>query len=315
MSTTAAISELCKKTLRFGPLIALGNVILTQGRNTFPPTVIKRLSDARNQAIQRRLSPLVDKALANYRPYVSVAKNEETIWVCWLQGEEKMPPIPAMCLESIRKNSNGRTVQVVTLDNYTDFVQIDPRITELYRKGKIKNCHFADILRVNLLAQRGGLWMDATLYCASPINELFFSKPFHTIHIAPYGNFVSQCRWAVYCLSCKPGNKLFSVLEILFADYLSSESLFIDYFLFDQFIDLLYQKDAEIRQMIDDVPMNNPRIFALADILTDSFEPTNWERYIADTELFKLNWKKYGKDALSAAPAGSFYSYLKSKAR
>lgn len=312
MSKISAISELVRKTFRFGPLIALGNVILTHGRNHLPSSILKTISDRRTKAIQRRLKPLVSKALSDYKPSQQPVIPEERIWVCWLQGESAMPPIPKICLDSIRKQANGRKVHLLTSENFRDFVKIDDNIINLYKSGRIKNCHFADILRISVLSQLGGLWMDATLFCSSEISSKFFSTPFHTIRTAPFGNFVSQCRWAVFCLGAHPGNKLFSLLERLFADYLSHESLFVDYFLFDQFIDILYKLDSEVKDMIDSVPLSNAHIFELSRILTDSYDPKKWDSITSDTSVFKLNWKAYPVERLESAPSDSFFHFVKS---
>lgn len=315
MSKLSILSELLKKIYRFGPFISLGNVALTYGRNFLPPHTIKQIAQARNKSIQRHLAPLINRTLAGYSPSTSIQHCDDTIWVCWLQGEGNMPPIPALCLKSIRNNAAGRKVQVITLKNFSEFVTIDNNILNLYHTGKIKNCHFADILRVSLLAQRGGIWMDATLFCTAPLDNLFFQKKFHSIRIRPYGNFVSQCRWSVYCLSSHPGNKLFSILEALFINYLSEEHLFIDYFMFDQFIDMIYQRDDEIRNMIDDIPESNPNIFGLSDILTERFDSTKWEMLTADTSIFKLNWKAFSTVSLETSSDNSYYKHLKSIAQ
>ncbi len=312
MSKISAISELVRKTFRFGPLIALGNVILTHGRNLLPAPVLKTISDRRTKAIQRRLAPFVAKAIADYKPSRHPVIAKESIWVCWLQGESKMPPIPKICLESIRKQANGREVHLLTSENFSDFVKIDENVINLYKSGRIKNCHFADILRISILSQLGGLWMDATLFCTSEISQKFFSSPFYTIRTAPFGSFVSQCRWAVFCLSATPGNKLFSLLERLFADYLSHESLFVDYFMFDQFIDILYKLDPEVKDMIDSVPLSNAHIFELSRILTDKYDPEKWDSITSDTSIFKLNWKAHPAERLESAPSDSFFHFIKS---
>lgn len=311
MSKTAAI-ELVKKTLRFGAPIALGNVALTYGRKFLSPETLAKLSQKRNDAVQSYLEPLVNKVLSEYRqPEAVESHGEACVWVCWLQGEDKMPPLPAMCLESIRRNAVSHPVRVISLDNFREYVDIDNRIVRMYNDGLIKNCHFADILRVCLLAQRGGAWFDATLYCSQPIDEVFFNSDFHSIRLAPFGNFVSRCRWAVYCLGAKPGNRLFVMLERLFSAYLEKEHLFIDYFLFDQFIDMLYKRDEQIREMIDNVPMSNPHIMDASPILLDSFKRDRWNELVADTDLFKLNWKLYSADSLEAASGDTYYGHMR----
>lgn len=312
MGRISALVELARKTIKFGPYITLGNVVLTHGRNILPENVIKMLARSRNEKIQKRLLPLVKNTIKEYSNQgISYSKDwNNTIWICWLQGEENMPPIISLCLHNIRRYANGHEVKVITQANFAEYVEIDPVILKKYDEGIIKNCHFADILRICLLAQKGGLWMDATLLCTSPIDSAFFEKDFYTIKLVPYGNFVSQCRWSVYCLSAKSGNKLFVLLEKLFSVYLEENDYFIDYFLFDQFIDMLYNNDPEIKSMIDNVEQSNLGIQNLNPILLKSYDRTIWENLTCDTSIFKLSWKSYSERQIKEAGDNTYYSCI-----
>jgi len=312
MGKLSLLTELIKKTFLFGPGIALGNVILTFGGRIMSGTMVKRLAYKRNKKIQKKLAPLVDKALSEYSSSLRQESidNDRTIWVCWLQGEDKMPPIPALCLKNIRQNANGHKVQVITKDNIGQFVTLNPVIIKKYKEGKIKNCHFADILRVCLLSQRGGLWLDATLLCTAPIDDVFFDRDFYTIKLRPYGNFISQCRWAVYCLSAKRGNRLFALLEKLFTEYILSNDYFIDYFLFDHFIDMLYQRDEEIKIMIDSVEQSNPAIQRLSSLILSDYNRLEWASMTENTSIFKLNWRSVSEQQVLPAGPDSYYNKL-----
>lgn len=314
----SAVTELVRKCFRFGPQIALGNVVLTMGHKCLPPNLLKRMVASRNRAIQTRLMPLVEAVLKSDVKLCHRDEKQEgdsIIWVCWLQGESVMPAIPSLCLDSIRKYSSGAKVIVLTLDNFRNYVRIDDNILEKYRRGLIKNCHFADILRVSILAQRGGLWMDATLLCVSPLSHNLLNDDFGTIKTIEQGTFVSRCRWAVYCLRASKGNRLFVLLERLFVEYLKTETLFVDYFLFDQFISMLYDKDEEIRSMIDRVPVSNPNIFVLADILHHKYDAQLWGNLCTDTDIFKLNWKKYSEEKITNMTEDSIFTHIKTLVR
>jgi hypothetical protein len=308
MSSLKLARELVGKTARFGVLIALGNVVMTYGRRVLPQSLLRKIADRRNQAIQRYLSPLVDSTLQSYVPRPDAPYDETTapIWTCWLQGELEMPEIPRMCVAAMRRYAGGHPVVVLTLANYTKYVRVAPHIVEKYRNGVIKHCHFADILRINILAQQGGVWLDATMLCTKPLDARFFEASFHSIKLQPFGNFVSGCRWAVYCLSAKRGNKLFVLLQQLFEQYVQQENYFVDYFMFDQFIAMLYDRDADIREMIDAVPYSNPDIMKLTALLSTPFHADKWAALTATTSLFKLSWK----ERMSSADTLSFYQYL-----
>jgi hypothetical protein len=308
MPNLSVFKELFFKTLHFGALIALGNVVVTYGSKILPERLIRKIADKRNNAIQNYLQPIVAKSLQSYSHNIDSKYDKTTvpIWTCWLQGENNLPEIPRICINSMRKNSGGHPVIVISLDNYTDYVQIAPHIVEKYNRGQIKNCHFADILRINILAQRGGVWLDATMLCTESLNSRFFDSEFHTIKLKPFGNFVSQCRWAVYCLSAYPNNKLFVLLQRMFEIYLTNERYFVDYFMFDQFISMLYDQDLEIRKMIDEVPFSNQNIMDLAKIINKEFSKSTWLEMTKSTSLFKLNWRTNLYNGRNM----TFYEYL-----
>jgi hypothetical protein len=302
--------ELICKTWHFGPLIALGNIVVTHGNKILPNRFVRWIARKRNVAIKRYLSPFVEDGCKNYKPCVTTAYDKDTapVWMCWLQGEDNMPEITRLCVQSIRKYAGKHPVIILSLDNYTNYVEMAPHIVEKYQQGIIKHCHFADILRINILAKLGGVWMDATMLCTKPLVNRFFDSSFHSIKIHPFGSFVSQCRWAVYCLSAPAGSKLFGMLKQLFEEYLSVEDYFVDYFMFDQFIAMLYERDSAIRQMIDDVPFSNEDIMSLEGLLNEQFDEEEWKRLTHSTSLFKLSWKM----KVEANSSLTYYNYLKS---
>lgn len=115
-------------------------------------------------------------------------KGYEYIWQCWLQGIEQAPAIVQMCFASVEKykKSNQRIVYI-TAKNYTDYVNLPTVIIEKWKKGIISAAHFADILRVNLLATYGGYWIDATCLLSAPTPSAIDSTPIFMFH--SYGKF------------------------------------------------------------------------------------------------------------------------------
>jgi len=307
------IKNFLNKTIKFGWYIPFSNLILNYGNKVLPPIVLDKLFSKRNRKIQLKTAPILKKALSGH--YASDNqqydnKTSNTIWVCWLQGEEHMPEIARICLASIRKHSNGHNVTILTEDNYSRFVNISSSTKSLYESGKIKPAHFADLIRINLLAQRGGVWLDATILLTAPLPEVWFKSDFHSIKTVDTGRFVSRCRWAVFALACKPGHKLFTIIADAFDEYLKHHDIFIDYFLFDHFIDSLYQENGNIRKTIDCIPLNNPQIHTLNKILCSDFDDNEYKRLTYDTGIFKLNTRTYSSEELNSNP-DSYYAYLK----
>lgn len=306
-----SVNNIWCKIVKFGWFIPISHIFLLFFGRYIPKNISMRLQNRRNR--------LICKWLRNHFDFKSAIRSDSSpgavdfkapIWFCWLQGEEHLSDISALCLNSIRKNAGDHPVIVLTLDNFANYVKIYPYIIRLYEEHKLKPAHFADILRINLLAQRGGLWLDATLLLAKQIDESFFTNEFDTIKIEPFGNYISQCRWSVFCLGCQPDNVLFKELSRLFNEYLSRYTEFIDYFLFDHFINLLYVDNKCIREMIDRVPMNNPRVHSLSSLMCEDFNDRVYEELLSDTQIFKLSSRKYTHEQLYAN-SRSFFVRLK----
>lgn len=298
-----------RKVFKFGIIIPATNLILTYGYKYISVEKRRKICDYRTKKIQKRLIPIIDSILQK-RASIDLGNrpSNPTIWVCWLQGEDKMPIIPKICLNSIRANANGRNVIVLTADNYSEYVTIPKHIVEAYNSGKLKHAHFADIIRMNILAQRGGLWLDATMLVTRPIPDEIFDYPFFSIKTKEEGAYVSKCRWAVFCLGAWEKNALLSIVSEAFSEYLKKTNIFIDYFMFDQFIDILYQKESAVREWIDSIPMNNEQTHKMS--ISKKFGKDEWELLTSETYLFKLSWKGNDLQQLESDKS-NVYNYIK----
>ena len=308
--STSDIKNLYEKTLKFGFFIPYSNLLLTYGNKLLPDSLLKHFAKKRTSKINDYLLPIIEKVnkTLSIKPIPKIT-SVNTIWIYWNQGAKKMPPISNLCYNYLKRNAGSHKVIFLSLDNYKDFVVLPEFIESLYNSGKIKHAHFADILRIYLLAQQGGLWLDATILTTSPIPDYIFQQPFWTIKIKPFGNFVSQCRWSVFALEGQKDNPLFVKLSKAFELYLSETSIFIDYFLFDHFIDLFYNSDPEIKKLIDDVPFNNPEVHALEPRLCQDFNSSWWKKIKENTSFFKLSNRSYTSAQLNSNP-DSFYKYF-----
>ena len=304
------INNFIKKVNRFGWYIPVTNLILTYGQCIFSAKILTRILKKRTCKIQKILEQQV--TFPKHLPEYDEKKNykDAVIWFFWLQGEENLPAISRLCLQSIRKHANGHKVIVLTADNYKEYVKIPESLIEKYRLGRIKAAHFADILRINLLAQQGGLWLDSTMFVTKDLPEEIFEVPFFSIKTKNRGYFVSQCRWAVFCLGTPKGNPLFIQLASLFEQYLTTSDLFVDYFLFDNFIDMLYNRYPTIREQIDRLSLNNPKVHDMNPLLCRDISDKDFDELTKDTYIFKLSHKVYTTEILNANP-NNLYSQLK----
>lgn len=90
------------------------------------------------------------------------------IWFLWFQGLDNAPYVVRKCHESwVARNPTWR---VVNLD--ASMLSSVSRVD--YSSGNIaalSQQHKADLLRLDLMANHGGVWVDATCFCAQPLDD------------------------------------------------------------------------------------------------------------------------------------------------
>ena len=251
----------------------------------------------RHEEIKRYIKLNFDSVLNKYKDAVypeSQSFDNRMIWVCWLQGEANMPEIVSTCYNSVKANANGREVVLITNENVEKYISIPKFIKDKVNNGKMSRTHLADYIRISLLNNYGGLWIDATVLVTDKIN-IDCKLPFFSIKQKPDSiHFVSQYRWAVWILGCSPqiGKILFDCLENLFKDYLKKHSFFIDFFLFDYFLAVMYDEIPLVKQIVDKCPYNNPNAYELGALLNKEFNEDAFLQLKKNNTFHKLSWKQ-----------------------
>ena len=143
------IKSFSRKVREFGLFIPLSNLLLTYGRK-LPPSFLKRIATKRNELIQKKLFKLIGNSITEPKEATSRYESNAPIWFYWMQGEKNMPPIPKLCLNSLRKHANGHPVILLDADNVNQYVNIPFEIAKAYQTGKLKQAHYADIIRIML---------------------------------------------------------------------------------------------------------------------------------------------------------------------
>ena len=89
------------------------------------------------------------------------------IWFLWLQGMAAAPVVVKKCYESWVVQNNGW--EIIFLDRGNLHIYFDlPAIT-------LTDQALSDIIRINLLGQYGGVWVDATCFCNKPLDTWIYN--------------------------------------------------------------------------------------------------------------------------------------------
>lgn len=87
------------------------------------------------------------------------------IYAYWDTGLDNAPEICRHCIDSWRRLNPGWSIEV--LDATAAAAIVDP--TDY--PEDLGKAHYADILRMRLMAERGGVWVDATVLCLRPLDD------------------------------------------------------------------------------------------------------------------------------------------------
>jgi len=93
----------------------------------------------------------------------------KTIWTCWFQGREKAPPVVKSCLASWERNNPTWKFRCLDARSVERYVSVRQYLD--LKKQTLTAASLSDFVRILLLAEFGGVWVDATLFCNRPLDE------------------------------------------------------------------------------------------------------------------------------------------------
>ena len=246
--------------------------------------------------IQDYLKQSLSPVLAEYQhcadPGVPVP--DSPIWVCWWTGEDTAPVLVRQCIASIRRHAGNHPVQLITKDNFRDFLEIPPAILEKVQAGQICLANFSDYLRFSLLAKYGGLWLDATIFCSKQLPEDLFRMPIFTCKSPEREcGYISRYRWTSFCFGGYRNGPLFRFMRDALDASWTRSGRSIDYLLVDHLIALAYSEIPEIRALMESIPVNNLHRDDLQAAMNEALPAEAFDRVIQDdTVLYKLSWRE-----------------------
>jgi len=129
------------------------------------------------------------------------------IWIYWEQGWDKAPGPIQECAASWERSNPEYKLCRLSSENIESFVEFDDTFLKLTRNMRVQTK--SDLFRLMLLKQHGGIWVDATLYCARPLNTwltLSAEQPVALFHNPGPDRLVSS-----WFIAAKPDNELIGI--------------------------------------------------------------------------------------------------------
>lgn len=266
----------------------------------FPRPKTQAYITALSDYMKKELSPLTEKYKNGYLPQTPERlydmKGKIPVFVCWWQGEEKMPPLVSACVDRMKKKVPCDTAQlhVITQDNYRKYVVIPKYIEEKFNDGKITLVHFTDILRYALTFTYGGMWIDSTVFLSDDFEFDFLDKKYYTQcfsspDMCPHEACMGK--WCNFFFCGENDNVLFGyVYEALLLWWERHDKL-LEYIIIDYMIRAGYFGVEKIKLLVDSVEANNENMWALSKKLNDEYEEKEYFEILNTSKFFKLSFK------------------------
>lgn len=280
----------------FGFKVAWYKMVTVETNRFLNTTFGEYFAKKYHQSVLEYLKKKYAKEIADLTSEYSKVKPIETsnpkIWQCWWQGEEGLKDVTKVCTESVKRNCGKYPVVLITWDNYKDYVKIPSVTIRKYEEGKVSLTELTDIMRMNLLYQNGGLWVDTTVLVTEQITNQNVESQFFTCkEICRNHAYVSDYRWNTSCIGGQKHHPLFGFVAKMFEVYWTYEDHLIDYYLFDYLIELAYQNLIFVKNDIDNLSYNNPHKHDAQLLLNKAFDEQSFKTLLQDTMFFKLSRK------------------------
>jgi len=226
-----------------------------------------------------------ERLLARPRPVEPQV--ERTVWMLWLQGEAKAPPLVRHCLDSWRERNPGWSIRMLDEDAAFDLTGLPdmPR--------RVEPNHLANLIRLRLLSRHGGIWTDATTLCRRPLDGW--------IDAAAASGFFAFARpqpvraLANWFIAALPADPLLQAWRLWSEDYVLSGKRVQSYFWSHHTFDWLLHSSPTLAARWEEVPKISARGPHILQRLLDhhvTAEDTSFGATFSQVPLFKLNWKK-----------------------
>jgi hypothetical protein len=252
------------------------------------------------------------------------------VWVMWWQGEEEMPPIIRINYNSIKRNSGGHIVELISKENFKDFVEVPDFVISKVERNIISLTHLSDLLRVTFLHELGGLWLDATIYLTAPLPEeinIPYWSPKWVLGKKDKNTFplwsalwkistvpsltITQCMGIWYSSKSNP---IFGCLKDFWLAYWKNENKSPYYWTTEVFlIGIMYGEIPAVKRMIDDVTINNPQVFKMRHHTNLDYNEQILGELTSDTQFFYLSWKEKYEENSPETGNKTLFGFLKMK--
>ena len=222
------------------------------------------------------------------------------VWVCWFQGMDNAPPIVKKCVQSISEQVGNENLTIITMDNIEDYVTLPKYIVE--KKGIISNTHLSDILRLELLINYGGLWLDATTFVTGEIPKYIYDNDLFMYRLSDAND--KAIRYNTWLIYATKNNRVLKMVRDLLYEYWKRENRLKEYFLIHLFITLVLEKYPDDFNTMFRISDSDSNILYL-NYFNEPYCEETYSNIVKTTSIHKLTYKN-----LDESKQGTFYRHI-----
>ena len=236
---------------------------------------------------------------------------KNNVFVLWWQGENNAPDIVKICINSIRRNINPETQNLIliTEENLNKYLDIPKYVLEKFKNGIISRTHFAELVRFMLLYKYGGLWIDATIFVTSKISDDLFNYDFHTYNNKNSKKSDITSKWECYLMSGKKHNLLCKKLVEFWLEYWKKENLLIAYLLTEHVFYICYNENEKFKMYFDNSSDFYYSANYLQKLMNKKYNKDKFNEIVINEKFIKMTYKK--KYKVSRNNQLTYYGYLR----
>lgn len=220
-------------------------------------------------------------------PPIDKTAGHGPIFIYWAQGFDEAPPIVRLCQEEVRRHHRPEDVMLLDGNNYRDLVEL-PAVA----LGKLSDdaTRLSDVLRLELLFQRGGMWLDATcLPRANLVTEV-------DRLLGGMGGFFAfstrRARLANWLMRADRGDFIVATLRAAHHLYWELSEEVSHYYMFHHMFESLYYLDPKFRSAWEASPRTNVRPSHMFQWnISRDYDPVRYRELLEGSFVHKLTYK------------------------
>jgi hypothetical protein len=177
--------------------------------------------------------------------------SRKTIWSLWLQGWDMAPEVVRACARSWSRLNPSWAIHRLTRDHVRELL---PPASPFERTLQLSLPPEAlsDIVRLELLARFGGVWVDATTYCLVPLDRWLGSAM--TQGFFAFDRPGPDRMLSTWFIAAEPSSPVILRWRALAELYWSQRSRRGNYFWLHYLFEDGYRADPEVRRIWDATP-------------------------------------------------------------